>query len=81
MKLPSAYSSVPSVSAPFPPPPHHYTPREKTSPGACGSLSAIARVVWESAEGIKPPSASTLLHAGYPPLPQPLHDFAFHGFA
>jgi hypothetical protein len=32
--------------------------------------------VWESAEGIKPPSASTLLHAGYPPLPQPLHGFA-----
>ena len=31
--------------------------------------------VWESAEDIKPPSASTLLHAGYPPVPQ-LHGFA-----
>lgn len=31
--------------------------------------------------GRKPPSASTLLHAGYPSLPQPLHDFALHGSA
>ena len=33
---------------------------KSTSPRACGSLSARARVVGESAEGIKPPSASAL---------------------
>ena len=69
------------MSAPFPPPPHHCTLREKTSPRVCGSLSASAWVVWESAEGIKPPSASTLSHVGFPPLPQPLHAVALHGYA
>jgi len=54
---------------------------KRTSPRACGSLSASAWVVGESAEGTKPPSACALLHAGFPPLPQPLHAVALHGFA
>ena len=81
MKLPSALASFQvcplryrrqCTTAPF---------AKKTSPRACGSLSASAWVVWESAEGIKPPSASAPSHAGFPPLPQPLHVFALHGFA
>ena len=44
-------------------------------------MSASAWVVWESAEGIKPPSASTLSHVGFSPLPQPLHAVALHGYA
>ncbi|MFZ1546460.1 MAG: hypothetical protein WAT12_05095 [Candidatus Nitrotoga sp.] len=54
---------------------------KSTSPKAWGSLSASAWIVWESAEGIKPPSACALLHAGFPTLPQPLHAVALHGFA
>lgn len=79
---------LPSALAPFQVCPLRYRRHlttapfaKKTSPRACGSLSASAWVVWESAEGMKPPSASALLHAGFHPLPQPLHAVALHGFA
>ena len=75
------FSSAPSVSAPFPPPPHHCALREKDLAKGLRFAVGSCKGNSESAEGIKPPSASTLSHAGFPPLPQPLHDFALHGSA
>lgn len=81
MKLPSAYSSAPSVSAPIPPPPHHCALREKNLAKGLRCAVGYRCGIGKSAEGIKPPSASTLSHAGFPPLPQPLHAVALHGSA